>query len=97
MITDYPLTKADRLQLARAFRNVPRVDLSIECVIEGQMGKAYVDSVQSPSVYKIQVGPFFYLAGDASREAGGQMLKDIPPWTLLMPSSRGWVEAGKSI
>jgi GNAT superfamily N-acetyltransferase len=97
MILEYPLTKANRLQLARAFRNVPRVDLSIECVIEGQMGKAYVDHVPSPSAYKIQVGPFFYFAGEASGKGGQEMLGNIQPWTLFMPSSEGWVEAGKSM
>ena len=95
MITEHPLTKVNRIQLARAFRNVPRVDVSIECVIEGQMGKAYVDNIQSPSVYKIQTGPFFYFAGDASEEGGQELLKNIQPWTLFMPSAEGWIEAGK--
>jgi hypothetical protein len=37
---EYPLTKANRLRLARAFVKVPRVDLSIDCVLEGQMDAA---------------------------------------------------------
>jgi GNAT superfamily N-acetyltransferase len=97
MIIEYPLTKANRIQLARAFRNVPRVDLSIECVIEGQMGKAHVDHIPSPSAYKIRAGPFFYYAGEASGEGGQDMLRNIQPWTLFMPSSEGWVAAGKSM
>jgi GNAT superfamily N-acetyltransferase len=97
MILEYPLIKSNRLQLARAFRTVPRVDLSIGCVIEGQMGKAYVDDVQNPSAYKIQVGPFFYFAGDAFGEGGQEMLRNIQPWTLFMPSSEGWLEAGKNM
>lgn len=97
MMLEYPLTRANRIQLARAFRNIPRVDLSIECVIEGQMGKAYVDEVKSPSAYKIQVGPFIYFAGDAFGEGGQEMLRNIRPWTLFMPSSEGWLEAGKSM
>lgn len=97
MITEYPLSKANRIQLARAFRNVPHVDLSIKCVIEGQMGKAYVDDLQTPSAYKIQVGPFFYFAGDASGEGGQEMVQNVQPWTLFMPSSEGWLEAGKRI
>ena len=97
MIMEYPLTKANRMQLARAFRNVPRVDISIECVLEGQMGKAYVDDLQNPSVYKIQVGPFIYFAGDLSSEGGGEMLTDIKPYTLFMPSSAGWLEEGKKM
>ncbi len=38
MITEYPLTKPNRVKLARAFKHVPRVDLSIQCAIEGLMG-----------------------------------------------------------
>ena len=68
VITEYPLTKANCIKLEKAFRNVPRVDISIECVLEGQMGKAYVNDLDDPSVYKIQVGPFFYLAGDTFGE-----------------------------
>jgi len=97
MITEYPLTKVNRIRLARAFRNVPRVDISIECAIEGQIGKAFVDDVQTPSVYKIQVGPFFYFAGDPSGVGGQEMLKDIKPWTLFMPSSTGWIEAARAL
>lgn len=97
MIVEYPLTKGNRIQLARAFRNVPRMDVSIDCVIEGQMGRAYVDDTQTPSAYKIQTGPFFYFAGDASGEGGQEMLKAIQPWTLFMPSAEGWMEAGKSM
>lgn len=45
MIVQYPLSKANRIRLARAFRHVPRVDVSIECVLEGQMGAAGFESV----------------------------------------------------
>lgn len=97
MMLEYPLTRANRIQLARAFRNTSHVDLSIECVIEAQMGKAYVDNIERPSAYKIQVGPFFYFAGDATEEGGQEMLRDIQPWTLFMPSTEGWLEAGKNM
>ena len=33
------LTKANRLKIARAFRGNKRVDFSIECAIEGQLGR----------------------------------------------------------
>lgn len=92
MITEYPLTKANRINLAKAFRDVPRVDISIECVLEAQMGKAFVDNMECPSAFKIMVGPFFYFAGNASSEGGQAMLKDIKPYNLLMSSSAGWVE-----
>lgn len=92
MITEYPLTKANRINLAKAFRNVPRVDISIDCVLEAQMGNAFVDNMESPSAFKIMVGPFFYFAGDATSEGGQAMLKDIRPYNLFMSSSAGWIE-----
>ena len=63
---EYPLTKANRIRLARAFYPVPRVDFSIDCVLEGQMGAAFVDDSTHPAVFQIQVGPFVYFAGDAA-------------------------------
>jgi GNAT superfamily N-acetyltransferase len=95
MITEYPLTKAHRIRLARAFKHVPRVDMSIDCAIEGQMGRALVDDSQEPTVFKIEVGPFFYFAGDGTGPGGRAMLENIVPYTLFMPSSPGWIEAGK--
>lgn len=56
MITELMLTKANRLELARAFRHNKRVDISIDCVIEGQMGKAFVDDPAAPTVFKITQG-----------------------------------------
>jgi GNAT superfamily N-acetyltransferase len=97
VMTEYPLTKAHRIILARAFKHVPRVDMSIDCVVEGQMGQAFVDDPREPSVFRIQVGPFFYLAGDAAGHAAREMLAGIVPHTLLMPSSPGWIEAGKAM
>jgi len=93
--TEFPLSKANRIKLARAFKNVPRVDMSIQCVIEGQMGKAFVDDLKEPTVFKIQVGPFLYFAGDATGFGGRAMLESIATHTLFMPSSPGWIEAGK--
>lgn len=89
---EYPLTKANRIHLAWAYRQVPRVDLSIECAIEGQMGRAYVDRLENPTVFKIQVGPFVYFAGDAASPAALEMLQGISPYLLLMPSAPGWIE-----
>lgn len=97
MIVEYPLTKANRIQLASAFRNVARVDLSIECAIEGQMGKVFVDDLERPRVFKIETGPFFYFAGDAASPAASEMLQNIAPFTLFMPSAPGWLEAAQAL
>jgi GNAT superfamily N-acetyltransferase len=87
------LNKGDRIRLARAFRDVRRVDLSIDCVIEAQMGEAFVDDPGNPTVYQIQVGPFTYLAGDANGPAGRDLIQRLTPYTFIMATSPGWVEA----
>jgi GNAT superfamily N-acetyltransferase len=97
MVTELKLTKANRIRLARAFKGNKRVDLSIDCAIEGQMGKAFADDPQAPKAFKIQVGPFWYLAGDARSPGGYEMMGDFRPYTLLMPSPGEWVDVAKEI
>jgi GNAT superfamily N-acetyltransferase len=97
MIIDYPLTKANRIALARAFRQAPRVDLTLDCVIEGQMGRAYVDDMEHPSAFKIRLGPFVYFAGDAAGPAAEEMLRSLDASALLMPSAPGWLEAAQRL
>lgn len=93
---EFPPTKANRLQLARAFRQVERVDLSLDCVLEGQMGKAWVDHLDQPAAFLIQTGPFVYLAGDPERAPARAMLNSLPAGMLLMPSAPGWLEAAQA-
>jgi len=61
------------------------------------MGRAFVDDPQEPTVFKIEVGPFFYFAGDGTGLGGRAMLEEIVPYTLFMPSSPGWIEAAKTM
>lgn len=97
MTSEYPLTKANRLRLARAFRNVPRVDISIECVLEAQMGRAFVDDLANPTAFHIQIGPFHYYAGDASGNGGQEMLRDFKPYNLFMSASAGWLDVCQDV
>jgi len=97
MERELKLTKANRIRLARAFRRCKRVDLSIDCAIEGQMGKAFTDDFENPTAFCIQVGPFWYLAGDARSSGGLEMIKDLPAYRLLMPSAGEWIEVAKEI
>jgi GNAT superfamily N-acetyltransferase len=71
--------------------------MSIDCTVEGQMGRAFVDDMEAAAVYKIEIWPFFYLAGDATGPGARTMLEAIRPYTLFMPSAPGWVEAGKQM
>jgi GNAT superfamily N-acetyltransferase len=89
------LTQANRLRLAEAFRLNQRVDYSIDCVVEGQMGRAYVDDPERPTAYRITVGPFWYFAGDADGPGGHALLAEFPAYNLLMPSPQEWIEAAR--
>lgn len=96
-MVELTLTKANRVRLARAFKGNKRVDLSIDCAIEGQMGKAYADDPRAPKAFRIQVGPFWYLAGDARSPGGYEMMRDLRPHTLLMPSPAEWIDVAREI
>lgn len=94
----YPLTRQNRLRLARAFAAVPRVDISIECALEDQMGAAFVDSANNPQFYMIEQDQFFcYLAGQLTTDAGHDFLKGIPNGRFLMAGSLGWEAAAQTV
>lgn len=97
MSHELPLTKPNRLRLAEAFRHNQRVDYSIDCVIEGQMGRAYADDPERPTAYRITVGPFWYFAGDAGGPGGRALMGEFPPYSLLMPSPPEWIAAAREV
>lgn len=98
MAVEMLLDKTNRIRLAQAFRDVLRVDLGIDCVIEGQMGKAFTDDVKDPSIYFIEVGGLFcYFAGDASSTSARHHMLGLPAYRLLMPSSPGWLGLARSL
>lgn len=92
---DFPLTKTNRMRLADAFQRNPRVDLGIDCALEGQMGTALVDDLQVPTVFMIHQPPFVYIAGDVHSKSGQAFLQEIPPYSLIMSLSPGWLDALK--
>ena len=93
----YPLSRSNRLRIAEAFRNHLRVDMSIDCVIEDQMGKAYVDDVANPTFFFLELSGFFgYFAGDATGNAAREAAK-FAVNHMVMPSSDGWAELLESV
>jgi GNAT superfamily N-acetyltransferase len=92
-ILELPLTQANRLRLAQAFRFHKRVDLTIPCVVEGQMGQAFADDSDNPTAFKIAAGPFTYLAGEVVSPGGRAMVRSLPAGTFLMPSPPEWTTA----
>ncbi|MCA9903028.1 MAG: GNAT family N-acetyltransferase [Anaerolineae bacterium] len=94
MMLPYPLTRPHRLRLAHAFAPIPRVDISIECAIEDQMGKAFVDSTENPQLFMIEQDGFFcYFAGALNSTAGSAFLSRLPNGRMLMAGSPGWQTA----
>ncbi len=92
----YPLTRSNRLVLARAFATVPRVDIVIQCILEDQHGMAYVDSAAAPRAFIITDGFFHYFAGDFTSESGKAMLRGISSG-LLMAGVDGWHDVLQSV
>lgn len=92
MCYELELTKINRLKIADAFRAVPRVDMSIPCVIEGQMGQAFVDDLTRPTIYHVEIRPFHYFAGSSDTPQAQAMMAEFPAYNLLMPSSPGWAK-----
>jgi GNAT superfamily N-acetyltransferase len=94
VLQPYPLTRANRLRLARAFATAPRVDTGIDCAIEGQMGEVFVDSIENPAYFLIETDGFFvYIAGDFTTEAGQAFIASMPRGRMFMPGTPGWGEA----
>jgi GNAT superfamily N-acetyltransferase len=91
------LSKANRIRLARAFWGNRRVDYSIDCVVEGQMGRALADDPYRSTAYCITVGPFWYFAGDANSPGGRSLLQEFPMYGLLMPSPPEWISAAHEV
>ena len=91
---ELPLTRQNRIRVSRAFAHVPRVDISIECVLEDQMGSVFVDDVDNPQSYFIDMDGFFgYLAGDWSTEAGRDFIANTPTSRMIMAGTDGWGNA----
>lgn len=97
MMHELELTKVNRLKVARAFRFSKRVDFSIECAIEGQLGQVFVDDLSEPAAYCIRVGPFGYFAGDAQSMGAHRLMETFPVYHLLMPSPVGWLSLAQEI
>jgi GNAT superfamily N-acetyltransferase len=87
----YPLTRPNRLRLARAFAAVPRVDISIECATEDQMGTAFVEALPEPQAFMIEQDQFFcYLAGELGTSARHDFLRQMPRNRFVMAGPAGW-------
>ncbi|MEW6411891.1 MAG: GNAT family N-acetyltransferase [Candidatus Zixiibacteriota bacterium] len=93
----FELSKSNRDLLARAFKNVTRVDIAIDSVIDGQMGEAFTDNLINPTVFMLRIGPFCYFAGSVHGEGGEAMIRNLPVHSLIMTCPSDWVETAMKI
>jgi GNAT superfamily N-acetyltransferase len=97
MEAELELTKSNRLMLARVFAPVKKYDLSIDCIVEGQMGRAFVDDIDKPTCYCVNNSIFWYFTGDAATPAAERMMRQFPANHLLMHSGTGWAELAQKV
>jgi RimJ/RimL family protein N-acetyltransferase len=71
---------------------IPRVDLTVECVLDETMCSAQVDDPNNPKSLCIQMQVFWYFAGDPCTEWARKKIAQIPTYDFIMPSAAGWLE-----
>jgi GNAT superfamily N-acetyltransferase len=89
------LDEQNRPRLAEAFQHSPRVDYAIDCAVEGQIRQVFVDDPRHPAAFCIRTGPLWYFAGHADTPGGQALLREFPPYNLLMPSPLNWIAAAQ--
>ncbi|ADU32257.1 GNAT family N-acetyltransferase [Evansella cellulosilytica] len=60
--------------------------------LQGHMGKAWVNNVETPTVAQITVGIFVFYAGDPYAEGAEQLLHNLPEFPLVIVQSTEWKE-----
>lgn len=85
-----PLTKTNRVKIARAFRQHHRYDAVLDSVIEGQMGKAYTNNIEDLELLRVAIEPFHYFAGDSGHEDALTFVKALKPNSFILPTGEGW-------
>jgi GNAT superfamily N-acetyltransferase len=93
----YPLTQLSRYRLSEAFKDCRRVDLGIDCLLEGRMGDIFVYDLESPAAFLGRIGFFCYFAGDPGSAQGRELIAAIEPPALLMPAAAGWLDTARAV
>lgn len=86
-----PLTKTNRVAIARAFAHYKHYDVVLDAVVEGQMGKAYTNDFENSELYRVEVEPFQYLSGDVAHEDAVEMVRAIKPKSFVLPCGEAWM------
>ncbi len=85
-----------RKQLAFLFREQKRLRTLIESILEGRLGVAYSDELESPAVAQLSLNGFTFLGGDPSTHAAETCVEHLEPF-LIPPSSDDWLSLLKSV
>ena len=79
------------------FRDYPYLRGYVAAVLSGEMGAAFVDDLDNPTVGRLTLGWPHIFAGDATRRIFEAMLKEVPPEATLIGADTAWVDAFRRI
>lgn len=60
--------------------------------LQGHMGTAWVDNLESPTAAQVTVGIFVYYAGDSNAREAVELLHNLPDYTFAISHSNEWKE-----
>ncbi len=84
----YKVERNNREILASLFKNDKNPH--ILSALQGYMGDAWVDNLESPTVAMITISIFVYFAGDSSCNVARELLLELPKKRLIIPESEQW-------
>ncbi len=88
----------DQRHIASAlFHRYPYLRGYVAAVLSGEMGTAFVDDVDNPTVGQLTLGWPHIFAGDATSRASEAMLREIPPQATLIGEDTAWTDAFRRI
>ena len=88
----------DQRHIARAlFHDYPYLRGYVAAVLSGEMGAAFVDNVDHPTVGQLTLGWPHIFAGDATSRASEAMLREISPQATLIGADTAWGDAFRRI
>ena len=88
----------DQRHIARVlFHDYPYLRGYVAAVLSGEMGAAFVDDVDHPTVGQLTLGWPHIFAGDATSRASEAMLREISPQATLIGADTTWADAFRRI
>ena len=79
------------------FHDYPYLRGYVAAVLSGEMGAAFVDDLDNPTVGRLTLGWPHIFAGDATHRTSEAMLREIPPEATLIGAAPAWADAFRRI